>query len=68
MVDLKSQYNNIKEEVDKGIQAVIDSTAFVKGKVVKDFEDNLAKYLQVKHVISCGNGTDALQVAMMALV
>ncbi len=67
MVDLKSQYNNIKEEVDKGIQAVIDSTAFVKGKVVKDFEDNLAKYLQVKHVISCGNGTDALQVAMMAL-
>lgn len=67
MVDLKSQYYNIKEEVDKGIQDVIDSTAFVKGKVVKDFEDNLANYLSVKHVISCGNGTDALQVAMMAL-
>ncbi len=67
MVDLKSQYQKIKLEVDKGIQAVIDSTAFVKGKVVKDFEDNLAKYLNVKHVISCGNGTDALQVAMMGL-
>ena len=67
MVDLKSQYQKIKEEVDKGIQAVIDTTAFVKGKVVKDFEDNLAKYLGIKHVISCGNGTDALQVAMMGL-
>ena len=67
MVDLKSQYQKIKTEVDKGIQDVIDTTAFVKGKVVKDFEDNLAEYLKVKHVISCGNGTDALQVAMMAL-
>ncbi len=67
MVDLKSQYQKIKEEVDKGIQEVIDSTAFVKGKVVKDFEDNLAEYLGTKHVISCGNGTDALQVAMMGL-
>ncbi len=67
MVDLKSQYQKIKTEVDKGIQQVIDTTSFVKGKVVKDFEDNLATYLNVKHVISCGNGTDALQVAMMAL-
>ncbi len=67
MVDLKSQYQKIKKEVDQGIQAVIDTTAFVKGKVVKDFEDNLANYLGTKHVISCGNGTDALQVAMMGL-
>ena len=67
MVDLKSQYNKIKTEVDKGIQDVINATAFVKGAVVKDFEDNLATYLNVKNVISCGNGTDALQVAMMAL-
>ena len=67
MVDLKSQYQKIKKEVDQGIQAVIDNTAFVKGTVVKDFEDNLANYLGTKHVISCGNGTDALQVAMMGL-
>ena len=67
MVDLKSQYQKIKLEVDKGIQEVIDSTAFIKGPKVKEFEKNLGEYLDVKHVISCGNGTDALQVAMMAL-
>ena len=67
MVDLASQYQKIKPEVDKGIQEVIDSTAFIKGPKVKEFEKNLAEYLSVKHVISCGNGTDALQVAMMAL-
>jgi len=67
MVDLASQYKKIKIEVDKGIQEVIDSTAFIKGPKVKEFEKNLAEYLDVKHVISCGNGTDALQVAMMAL-
>ncbi len=67
MVDLKSQYQKIKPEIDKGIQEVIDSTAFIKGPKVKEFENNLAEYLNIKHVISCGNGTDALQVAMMSL-
>ena len=67
MVDLKSQYQKIKTEVDAGIQKVIDSASFIKGSIVKEFEGNLAKYLGVKHVISCGNGTDALQVAMMSL-
>ncbi len=67
MVDLKSQYNKIKAEVDEGIRQVIDSTAFIKGPKVKEFEQHLAHYLGIKHVISCGNGTDALQVAMMSL-
>jgi dTDP-4-amino-4,6-dideoxygalactose transaminase len=67
MVDLKGQYLNIKSEVDKAIQSVIDRTQFIKGSDVKEFEQNLAAYLQVKHVISCANGTDALQIAMMAL-
>ena len=67
MVDLQSQYNKIKTEVDTEINKVINSTAFINGPVVKDFQKNLAKYLNVKHVITCGNGTDALQVSMMAL-
>ncbi len=67
MVDLKGQYNNIKSEVDNAIQSVIDRGQFIKGNDVKDFEQNLAEYLEVKHVISCANGTDALQIAMMAL-
>ncbi|MDR2907717.1 MAG: DegT/DnrJ/EryC1/StrS family aminotransferase [Bacteroidales bacterium] len=67
MVDLKSQYQHIKTEVDKGIQEVIDSCAFINGPAVKRFQDNLEKYLGVKHVIPCANGTDALQVSMMAL-
>lgn len=67
MVDLKSQYQKIKSEVDQGIQEVIDSTAFIKGPKVAEFEAEISKYLGVKHVISCANGTDALQVAMMAL-
>ncbi len=67
MVDLKGQYNNIKSEVDNAIQSVIDRGQFIKGNDVKEFEQNLAEYLQVKHVISCANGTDALQIAMMAL-
>jgi UDP-2-acetamido-2-deoxy-ribo-hexuluronate aminotransferase len=67
MVDLKGQYNNIKSEVDNTIQSVIDRGQFIKGTDVKEFEQNLAEYLQVKHVISCANGTDALQIAMMAL-
>lgn len=67
MVDLFTQYQNIKTEVDAAIQNIISQTAFVKGKEVKEFENNLANYLNVKHVIACGNGTDALQLALMAL-
>jgi len=67
MVDLKTQYLNIKEEVDKGIQEVINNTAFINGPAVKEFQSDLENYLQVKHVIPCANGTDALQIAMMAL-
>lgn len=67
MVDLKGQYEKIKKEIDAGIQAVIDQTAFIKGLDVKAFQEELAAFLQVKEVISCGNGTDALQIAMMGL-
>lgn len=67
MVDLKGQYQKIKDEVNKGIMDVIESTAFIKGPAVSKFQKNLEDYLNVKHVIPCGNGTDALQVAMMAL-
>lgn len=67
MVDLKGQYEKIKEEVDRGIQQVIETTQFINGQAVKDFQADLEKYLGVKHVIPCANGTDALQVAMMAL-
>ena len=67
MVDLKSQYNKIREEVQIGINEVMDSTAFIRGPKVTEFENDLAQYLDVKHVISCANGTDALQIAMMAL-
>ncbi len=67
MVDLKTQYQRIKAEVDKGIQEVIDSAAFINGPVVKAFQGGLEQYLGCKHVIPCANGTDALQIAMMAL-
>ena len=67
MVDLKSQYLKIKSEVDKKIAEVIDKTEFVNGSEVKLFKQELAEYLRVKHVIPCANGTDALQIAMMAL-
>lgn len=67
MVDLKGQYEKIKTEVDQGIQDVIDSTAFINGPAVKEFQADFEKYLGVKHVIPCANGTDALQIAMMAL-
>lgn len=67
MVDLKGQYQKIKPEVDKAIQEVIDGTAFINGPAVKEFQADLEKYLHVKHVIPCANGTDALQIAMMAL-
>src|SRR5687767_6154416 len=67
MVDLKQQYARIKTEVDAAIQEVINSTAFINGKPVQEFANNLSVYLGVKHVIPCANGTDALQIAMMAL-
>ena len=67
MVDLKRQYHKIKKEVDDAVLNVIDSTAFINGKAVQEFANNLSSYLGVKHVIPCANGTDALQIAMMAL-
>ena len=67
MVDLKSQYQRIKPQIDNAIQGVIDSCQFVKGAEVKTFEQELAQYLGVRHAIACGNATDALQVALMAL-
>ncbi|HKC67141.1 MAG TPA: DegT/DnrJ/EryC1/StrS family aminotransferase [Bacteroidia bacterium] len=67
MVDLKGQYQKIKPEVDNAIQEVINSTAFINGPAVKDFQADLEKYLHVKNVIPCANGTDALQIAMMGL-
>jgi dTDP-4-amino-4,6-dideoxygalactose transaminase len=67
MVDLQGQYEKIKPEIDKAIQEVITSTSFINGPAVRDFQVDLEKYLDVKHVIPCANGTDALQVAMMGL-
>jgi dTDP-4-amino-4,6-dideoxygalactose transaminase len=67
MVDLKTQYDAIKPEIDSAISDVINSTAFINGPSVKEFQVALEKYLGVKHVIPCANGTDALQISMMAL-
>ena len=67
MVDLHGQYLKIKKEVDNAIQGVIDSTAFIRGDDVLQFQDELSDYMGVKHCIACGNGTDALQVSLMAL-
>jgi len=67
MVDLTGQYEKIREEVNAGIQEVIDTTTFIKGGKVNEFQADLEKYLNVKHVIPVGNGTDALQIALMAL-
>ena len=67
MVDLKSQYLKIKNEIDKAVIDVIESTAFINGPEVKSFQNELEQYLGVKHVIPCANGTDALQIAMMGL-
>ena len=67
MVDLISQYHKIKHEVDVAIQEICSAAQFIKGPAVKSFEDNLASYLGVNHVIGCANGTDALQIALMAL-
>ncbi len=67
MVDLQNQYQEIKEEINQSIQDILTECTFINGPSVKQFQSNLEKYLDVKHVIPCGNGTDALQVALMAL-
>jgi len=67
MVDLMAQYAKIQEEVDQSVLEVIRSGAFINGPAVRQFAADLAQYLDVKHVIPCANGTDALQIAMMAL-
>ena len=67
MVDLQAQYQRIKHDIDAGIQEVIDSAAFVKGAKVTEFQEHLEAYTGAKHVINVGNGTDALQIALMAL-
>ncbi len=67
MVDLKSQYLKIKDEVDAAMAEVLDSCAYINGPKVKSFQANMEQYLDVKHVIPCANGTDALQIALMAL-
>lgn len=67
MVDLHGQYLKIKEEIDRGINEVIGSSAFINGPRVQEFASNLERYSGAKHVITCGNGTDALQIALMAL-
>jgi dTDP-4-amino-4,6-dideoxygalactose transaminase len=67
MVDLKGQYEKIKNEIDEAVLNCVASTAYINGKEVASFQKNLENYLGVKHVIPCANGTDALQIAMMAL-
>ena len=67
MVDTKNQYLAIKEQVDASIQEVLDTASYINGKAVKDFAQHLATYLKAEYVIPCANGTDALQIAMMAL-
>lgn len=67
MVDLLGQYEKIQAEIDLAVLGVIQSSAFINGPEVKEFKTELEKYLGVKHVIPCANGTDALQIAMMAL-
>lgn len=67
MVDTHTQYHKIKKEIDKAVIDVLESSAFINGKQVQSFAENLSGYLGAAHVIPCGNGTDALQIAMMAL-
>ena len=67
MVDLQSQYQQIKETVDNSIQEILNSSTYINGPLVHEFQADLEKYLGVKHVIPCANGTDALQIAMMGL-
>src|SRR5436190_4107732 len=67
MVDTKTQYHKIKSQVDNAVMEVMESSAFINGKAVQDFAADLSTYLSIKHSIACANGTDALQIAMMAL-
>ena len=67
MVDLKGQYHKIKDEIDTAVIQTIESTSFINGPSVKEFANSLQNYLDVKHAIPCANGTDALQIALMAL-
>lgn len=67
MVDLNSQYLKIKKEIDAALLSCVESTNYIKGPEVYSFEKNLADYLKVKYIISCGNGTDALQIALMTI-
>jgi dTDP-4-amino-4,6-dideoxygalactose transaminase len=67
MVDLQGQYAKIKDAVNKSITQVLDTSAYINGPLVHEFQADLEKYLDVKHVIPCANGTDALQIAMMGL-
>jgi UDP-2-acetamido-2-deoxy-ribo-hexuluronate aminotransferase len=67
MVDLRTQYQRIREEVNQAIQSVLDSTAFIQGKDVGVFAETLSNFVRAKSTIPCANGTDALQIAMMAL-
>ena len=67
MVDLQGQYKAIQQDIDLAIRNVVESAYFIKGPQVREFEQNLAAHCQVEHVIGCGNGTDALQIALMAL-
>ena len=67
MVDLKGQYEFIKEEVQTSLNKVLSTTSFINGPAVKEFQEDLEHYIGVKHVIPCANGTDALQIALMGL-
>lgn len=67
MVDLLTQYKRLQPELDKAMAEVLEQTAFINGPAVKSFQSSLQEYLNVKHVIPCANGTDALQIALMAL-
>ena len=66
-VDLKSQYNSIKNEIDQAIQDVINQSAFIGGPFVKRFEQEFGQYISAKHCIGCANGTDGLQIVLKAL-
>src|SRR4051812_47735805 len=67
MVDTKTQYHKIKAEIDRSVLDVMESSAFINGKAVQEFAGALSTYLDIRHTIPCANGTDALQIAMMAL-
>ena len=67
MVDLVSQYQSIKPEIDKAILSVIENAQFINGPEVTGFKSELENYLDIKNVIPCANGTDALQIALMSL-